>query len=260
MTTVQNILIILTAGLLFSCSSNDSQQNGMTSTSTDVKTLDTTVSFSGSWLSENYYNSIRAFQSPRKAQDSSEFIVIPDRTLKQTMMIYNFHEGSAVLKILKNKDSYEMWEVQNDSLIRRLYAVEIISPTKIKLENQVFEKISPLTNQDNHQILEEILFKGHYTNADGKDIEFKSNGQLIGLGNVHFYEPVIDYFDAGLQVDQIGLGNSKKDLDRYGFKFRKDTLELYKLNCLTFDRTENRCVDVTFGRLAFKLWRKNSYQ
>lgn len=260
MTTVQNILIILTTGLLFSCSSNDRQQNGMTSTSTDFKTLDTTISFAGSWLSENYYNSIRTFQSPRKAQDSSQFIVIPDRTLKQTMMIYNFHEGGAFLKILKNKDAYEVWEVQNDSLVRRLYAVESISPTKIKLENKTFEKISPLTNQDNHQILEEILFKGHFTNADGKNIEFKSNGQLTGLGNFHLYEPVIDYFDAGLQVDQVGLGNSKKDLAMYGFKFHRDTLALYKLNCLAFDSTENRCVDVGFGQLAYKLWRKKNYQ
>ena len=256
MTTVRTIFFSAMVGLLFSCSSNDRQQDGETSISADFKKLDTTVSFSGCWLSEDYYNSIREFNSPKKAQDGSQFMVVPDRTLQQTIMIYNFHEGGPFLKILKHGDNYEIWEVQDDSLTQQLYTIEVISETEIKLGDKIFVKINPLKNQDTQQILEEILFKGQYTNSDGKTIEFKSNGQLIGLDNFKFYDPIIDYFDAGMQVDQVGLGSSQKDLGWYGFKFNKDTLELYTLNCLTFDSTDNRCVEVDYGQLTYKLWRK----
>ncbi len=256
MTTVRTIIFSAIIGLLFSCSSNDRQQNGTTVFSNDFKQLDTTVSFSGCWLSEDYYNSIREFSSPKRAQDGSQFMVIPDRTLQQTIMIYNFHEGGPFLEILKHANNYEIWEVQDDSLTQRLSSVEVISATKIKLDGKTFVKINPVKTQDTEQILEEILFKGQYTNSDGKTIEFKNNGQVVGLDNFKYYEPIIDYFDAGMQVDQVGFGVSQKDLGWYGFKFNKDTLELYKLNCLTFDSTDNRCVEVDYGQLTYKLWRK----
>ena len=246
----------MTIGLLFSCSSNDRQQDVTIALADHFKQLDTTVSFSGCWLSEDYYNSIRQLNSPKKAQDGSQFIVIPDRTLQQTIMIYNFHEGGSFLKILKHGDKYEIWEVQDDSLTQRLYNVEVVSATKIKLDNRTFIKINPLKSEDNYQILEELLFKGQYTNSEGKTIEFKPNGQLVGFDNFKYYRPEIDYFDAGSQVDQVGFGSSQNDLDWMGFKFNKDTLELYKLNCLTFDSTMNSCVEVDFGQLTYKLWRK----
>jgi hypothetical protein len=252
---VRYTFLSLAIGLLFCCSPNDRPENGSSSFTNDIKQFDTIVSFSGSWLSEDYYNSIRQFKSPKKAQDNSEFIVIPERTLQPTIMIYNFHEGGPFLKILKNKGKYEMWEVQDDSLIQRFNEVEIISSSKIILGDKTFEKISPLTQQGNHKVLEEILFKGHYTSSDGKHIEFKNDGQLTGLDNFNFYEPVIDYFDQGMDVDQIRLRNTQSKLDYYGFKFIGDTLELYKLNCLEFDSTSKNCGIVEYGQLIHKLWK-----
>lgn len=254
---MKNLILITIFGLLFSCTSNDRKQDGSKNLTDDqFKSLDTVVSFSGYWLSEDYFNSIRQFKSPKKAQDGSQFIFIPDRTLQQTIMIYNFHEGGTFLKILKHVDGYEIWEAQDDSLTQRLYSVEIVSATKIKLGDKTFVKINSQKNKDTYQILEKILFEGQYTNSNGKTIEFKPNGQVIGLDNFRYYDPIIDYFDAGMQVDQVGLGNSQSDLDWYGFKFNRDTLELYKLNCLTFDSTDNRCVEVDYGQLSYKLWRK----
>ena len=256
MTTVRTLIFSAIIGLLFSCSSNNRQQDGATTFTDDFKKLDTTVSFSGCWLSEDYYNSIRQFNSPKKAQDGSQFIVIPDKTLQQTIMIYNFHEGGPFLKILKHGNDYEIWEVQDDSLTQRLSTIEVLSATKIKLGDKTFVKINPLKNQDTEQILEEILFKGQYTNSNGKTIEFKPNGQVIGLDNFHFYDPIIDYFDEGMQVDQIRLGNSQTELDYYGFKFQGNTLELFKLNCIEFDSTSKNCGVVEYGQLIHKLWRK----
>ena len=76
------------------------------------------------------------------------------------------------------------------------------------------------------------------------------------MDNFKYYRPEIDYYDAGMDIDQVGLGNSQNELEWFGFKFKKDTLELYKLNCLTFDSAENRCVEVDYGQLSYKLWRK----
>lgn len=255
---------ILTIGLLFSCSSTERQESSNRTTSVDFKKLDTLISFGGYWLGEDYFNSIREFKSPKKAQDGSEFLFIPDRTLKQTMMIYNFHEGNPQLTILKNGPKYQIWTLQNDSISEAFDVlqefssneIQVFSPTKIKIGNKNFVKINPFPTKDNFKILEEILFKGQYTNAEGKNIEFKNNGELIGLDSFHYYSPNNDYFDEGEQVDQISLVKSEKDLDWFGFKFKNDTLELYKLKCITYDSTSHGCGEVEFGQLTYKLWKK----
>ncbi|MEO8146081.1 MAG: hypothetical protein ABI723_00525 [Bacteroidia bacterium] len=252
----RTLIFILTLGFLFSCSFKNSQKNGNVTTSVDFKSLDTTVSFAGYWLSEEYFKSITEFKSPKKAQDGCQFIVIPDKTLKQTIMIYNFHEGGPFLKILKNKYSYEMWEMQDDSLNSRLSEIQIVSPTKIKIGDRNFVKINSIERDDNYLVLEEILFKGHYITAEGKNIEFKNNGQVEGLGIFYYYNPIVDYFDEGMQVDQVRFGKSKEDNEYFGFTFNTDTLEIYKLKCLVFDSTSGNCAEVEFGQLIYKLWRK----
>lgn len=253
---LRNIIFMVLIGFMFSCSFNDRKPDSSKAFIDDFKNLDTNISFSGYWLSEDYYNSIQLSRSPQKAQDGSLFIDIPDKTLQQTIMIYNFHEGGTFLKILKHGNKYEVWEVQDDSLTQRLNTIDIISTTKIKLGEKTFVKINPVKTQNTVQILEEILFKGIYTNRDGKTIVFKPNGQLVGFDNFNYYKPIIDYIGEGMQVDQVGLGSSQNDIKWYGFKFNQDTLELYKLNCLTFDSTEHRCIDVGYGQLKYKLWRK----
>ena len=246
----------MTIGFLFSCSSVDRRKNGLKSSTEDFKKLDTIVSISGCWLSEDYFNSINEFKSPLKSQDGSLYIIIPDRTLKKTTMIFNFHEGGTSLEILKNNDHYEIWEIQEDSLTQRVYKVKIISPTKISLDDKYFVKISSSTDTDNHRILEEVLFKGIYRDVNNNRVEFEDNGEIIGLNNFNFYVPVIDYYDEGMQVDQIRLGSTKNDLDYYGFKFIGDTLELYKLHCLEFDSTSNNCGVVEYGQIIHKIWRQ----
>jgi hypothetical protein len=211
------------------------------------------VTFAGTYVSQDYYDKIKQYKSPMKAQGGSLFIVIPDNTLQPTIMISNFHEGGPWLRVLKNKSLYEMWELQDGNLKQRLYNIEILSADKIKLDTTIFVKISPQTNPDNHQVLEEILFKGSYLRPNNTAIEFQSNGQIIGPINFQFYKPMIDYYDAARQIDQIGLGKSEEKFDWYGFKFKGDTLELYNLKCLTFDSTDNKCVVVDFGELTYKL-------
>lgn len=253
-TVKKTLLLFFTIGVFVTCSSTF--KNTERTSDPNFKAKDVPISFTGYWLCKDYFESINSFKSPKKAQVNSAFIYVPDRTLKPTMMIANFHEGGPTLTILSHADQYELWEVEEGILTQRIDKIEIIDKTNIKIGNRLFVKISPLMSNYGARILEEILFKGIYTNASGATIEFKNDGQVVGLENFNSYEPQIDYSDAGMQVDQIGLGKNNTDFDYFGFKFHKDTLELFKLHCLTFDTADNRCVEVELGQQTHKLWKK----
>jgi len=253
------ILSLFIIGLMSSCFIRNSKENN-TRAVFDFKAFDTTIAFFGCWLSEDYFNSIKQFKSPHKAQDGSAFIVIPDQTLKPTMMIDNFHEGGPPLTVLKDSSTYQLWSIKDSIISLYIDDIEILSEDKIKIGDRLFVKINPFSSVENLQILEEILFKGQYITSDGKQVEFKNDGKLIGLDNYSYYIPAIDYFDAGMQIDQIELAKSQTNSESYGFKFNNDTLELFKLNCLTFDSSQFRCVEVTYGKLAYKMWRNNKPQ
>lgn len=256
--TQKLVIILLTWQLLASCSTAGKQERVAT-TSKGFRTLDTTIHFAGYWLSEAYFNSINKDKSPKKAQEGSEdcFIVIPDRTLKKTMMIWNFHEGSGDFTVLKNDDKYQLCEVVEDG-INPQKDIEVIAENKIKIGNKFFVKITPYAKADNASnplILEAILFSGKYQSNSGTIVEFKNNGQVTGLGNYQYYEPLIDYMDAGLQVDQVRLGESEKKNNLFGFKFKLDTLLIYQLNCIEYDSTNQQCGLVDYGQLKYKLVR-----
>jgi len=252
---IRLLFAILTTVFILSCSSIEKQNKDRTAKYVNINTFDTTIYFAGTWLSEDYFNSINKFKSPKLGQDGSSFITIPDRTLKKTMMIENFHEGGPSLTVLKNKERYQIWEMQEDSIVGLTADIEIISETKIKIGDKIFIKINPSSCEDYFKILEEILFKGIYTDYNCKNIEFKNNGEVVGLDKFHYYRPLDDYFDIGSQVDQISLSTIEKDYNWFGFKFNYDTLEIYKLNCLQMDTINNDCVIVENGELKYKLWR-----
>jgi len=232
--------------------------SGLSCAADDFKTVDAAVPFAGAWLSEDYYNSIKKFRSPRKAQGGSEYIkyiVIPNRTLVEGAR-GNFHEGIG-FGVFKNGEKYQTGSVSNNGLSD----IEVISPTKLQIEGKSFVKINPVMKKRRgiELILEEILFKGEYKDKDGKTIQFKRDGQVIGLEGFHYYAPLLDYADAGLNIDMVILGKTEKDLETppanfskwFGFKFNKNNFELYKVKCLTY--YENECVKVDFGQLVYKL-------
>jgi len=234
---------------LFSCSPAGKKQP-----TEDIKTLDTTISIAGDWLSEDYFNSIKEFGSPRKAQDGALFITIPNRTLEPTMMIYNFHEGASSLTILLNDDTYEIWGVYDDTIAELHHKIKTISQNNIKIGDRSFVKINPVMGDRHRLILEDVLFQGNYTNSDSQVVTFSKTGVLAGLDSLHFYSPPIDYFDAGMQVDQVALGKSRKSMELFGFEFSGDTLKLFELNCLTWEKPD-WCVEVENGRLVYTLWK-----
>ncbi|MDO8897190.1 MAG: hypothetical protein Q7V19_06025, partial [Bacteroidales bacterium] len=170
--------------------------------------------------------------------------------------------------IVKNNSNYEIWEDLNKPNNKLEYTIKVISSTSIKIGEIVLIKINPLRLRDffhnglKNELLvqEELLFKGVYITTDGKKVEFKNNGQIEGLEDYFYYKPESDYYDQGMQVDQVILVSSnsdfkREDLDYYGFEFEYDTLRLYKLNCIVFDSANQNCVEVGHGELLYKLWR-----
>jgi hypothetical protein len=255
--------LLLVLGALFTSCSKSEQQQGESNatTATDFKTTSVALPFSGYWLSESYFNDIKTHQSPQKSQEGSEdvFVVIPDSTLQPTMMVWNFHEGSEEIKVLKKDDAYQLYEVVIDSLTRPLKDIKIISPTKIEIGNKAFVKISPYAKpneKNNPLILEEILFKGKYSLADGTEVEFKNNGEITGLENYRYYQPAIDYIGPGLQIDQVSLSNTEDKKEWMAFKFRGDTLLIHQIKCVEFDKSNNECGLADFGALKYTLVRK----
>lgn len=251
---------ILAAATLLSCGSDTKPAQQSAAPAIDLKTNSVPVPFAGNWISEEYLNKIRENQSPRKAQEGSEecFIQLPDNTLRPATMVINFHEGLSDLVTVSNNGTFQLWDKQGDTLSSPLYTIQPLSADSIKIGDKLFIKINPTATNNDPRILEEILFKGTYSTKKGERIEFKPNGEVSGLGKYKFYEPVIDYFDAGLQVDQVGLGETVDKLEYFGFKFKKDKLELYKLKCNAYDDIDNRCVDVSFGEKLHELQKSTS--
>ena len=248
-----------------SCNSNTETNNQVVLGQEAFRKLDTLVTISGSWVSESYYQVLKNSKSPRAAQNApaTSYIVIPEKTLEKTFMVYNFHEGSEIMKVVKRNSGYELWGYsdENDLLTKQISTIEIVSKNKIKIDNIVFEKISAVDTYANDYIIEEILFRGLYKNSQGSNVEFTGDGKITGMDNFHFYKPMIDYFDQGMNIDQVYLGNkpeiSFELSDRYGFRFSGDTLDLYKLNCAEFDSTSNNCGVVEFGERIDRLVKEN---
>jgi hypothetical protein len=250
-----SLLYILPLALLFACGTDTKPVQQSAAPEISFKTLNTPVPFAGNWISADYLQNLLDHQSPRKAQEGSEdcFIQLPGSTLQPATMVINFHEGLSDLVTVKHNDAYQLWEKQNDTLSRALYVLEPISADTLKIGGKSFVKIQPVTKGQEPLILEEILFKGVYTSKNGERVEFKNNGEISGLGQYKYYRPVIDYYDAGLQIDQVGLGETMDAVEYFGFKFKKNKLELYKIKCVTYDDTDKRCVEVAFGQKAYDL-------
>jgi hypothetical protein len=263
------LFIILIIGLLTAGISGCRILNNTSTSEVDIKEKKSRIPIAGCWVSENYFNSIKYFKSPKKAQGNSLLIIIPQWTNEKATIMYDFHDDFDYFTIVENQNMYEIWE-KHVNLKTNLYSIiEVISSTKIKIGEFVLIKINPIIVKDYfHQglkseilIQEELLFKGNYLTSEGKEVEFKNNGQLKGLDGFYFYAPNNDYYDEGMQVDKMILVKSKKDfgwkdLEFYGFKFNTDTLEIYKLNCIVYDSTSQNCAEVEFGELKYRLERK----
>ena len=238
-------ITLLIIGIVCSCTSQDKQKVKQQTQKFNV--LDTIVPFSGFWVNEQYINNIRKNKSPRLSQGINEScITIPNKTLQVTRMVGGFHEGAADMIVTKQNDNFYFYYKYNDTIRNLAYNIQIVSKEKIIIGNNAFIKTDK-------KFLEELLFSGKYLDTLRDEVEFTKDSHVNGLDSFKFYDPIYDYVDAGMDVDQIGFATTKDKFKYYAFKFNQDTLLIYDLKCLNYDSTNKFCANVAFGDLKFKL-------
>jgi hypothetical protein len=254
------LFYVLTLTIFLACNYNDKKQVAKIlpiNSERNFKKNDTTIPFSGFYINENYLATIQKTKSPRKAQETSDeisFVIIPDMTNKETELIFNFHEGSPPLTIVNNNNKYELWTFENNKATEFNASITVDGNNKIKINGKTLVKVCDFYDTDRFDggiILKELLFKGKYSSEKGDNVEFKRNGQVIGLDGLKYYSPITDYYDNGMQIDMVRLGQTKEKTENFGFKFQGDTLFIHKVKCI--DSSNNECNTVDYGELIYKL-------
>ena len=211
------------------------------------------IPFSGYWVNEKYYNDLMRTRSPKMAQDESTCLFVPDSTNKATQFIYNFHEGAGPVQIKYSSNQYALWTFSSDSSEQFLDSIILLSKDRIRIGKNYFRQVEAYLKRDNYYIPEAMLVEGNYLLQDGSQIHFSKDRRIKGWAAHSYYEVQSDYYDAGLQVDQIALGLNDSIKNWYGFRFSKDSLLIYELNCLTKDKDNDFCLEVEFGKLKYAL-------
>jgi hypothetical protein len=243
---------LLSSILLFSCTSSGTKNRTDSLVLPAFKRLDTLVPFSGVWVNAIYTRRIHRNRSPRMSQDVGEScIIIPARTLQVTRMVGGFHDGAEDIVIVKNGDRFEFYSAD---LTRFRKTIQPISDNELQIGDQFFIRLkNPDTTLADWGILEEHLFQGRYTDQLGRSIVFTSNGHVSGLDSFSYYMPQIDYTELNAPVDHIELGQSSRHTDEFGFRFDKDSLLIYTINCLRFNVGENECDSEVLGNRLYTL-------
>lgn len=204
----------------------------------------------GAWVSKKYADKLLSTKSPKKSQDVTPItmMVLPNALNKEATIILEFHEGGKGKLVAKN-DGYEIQSKKGDGPSHAFQYKKGI----VKSKNDAFIKLKFKGSKNDYKVAEQLLFAGKY-DLDGKQVEFTSSGKVSGLGSFSFYSVLIDYYDAGMQVDQIRLGKSYENSELYGFKFKQDKLIIYELKCV--DGDGKYCNVVKNGKRLYKLKKK----
>ena len=217
--------------------------------------LDTVLSFAGVWVNQVYFDRLARNRSPRLDQGIDQSCInIPARTLIETRMIAGFHDGAGSEVVVKIGNRYQFYD---PSLKLPLDTIEPLSNHRLRIGTQFFRQIDHAdTLKSDWGILEDLLFSGMYVREDGDTAVFGRDGHIKGLETVSFFEPVIDYADrADRQVDLVRLGQSRKEMDDFGFQFKKDTLFIYTIDYQQSNAGESGFDSTRFGTLMWKLRR-----
>lgn len=210
---------------------------------------------SGCWVSERYINAVVNDTPVRNAQTMGRALWFNKRIKDTVLYIFNFHEGIDVV-LHQTATGYEF----NSSFMNAkdtLAKIKMISTDRMSIGKDMFIRLPGDTGiRGEPAVLEYLLFKGKYTSADNKEIEFTADGQVKGIDTINYYYPYIDYMDEGLNVDELSMGRDIKHQTTYGFRFHKDTLTIFKADCKVWDTTNHCCAVVEYGPAIYKLIKK----
>jgi hypothetical protein len=216
----------------------------------------------GQWISQAYLDDLVRTGSPRKAQEGSEevFLILPDSLEGTADLHYNFHEVLDGLRIGLTDDGFRIADPEGVLGRGPAYSLRKLDADHMLLNDKPFVRFPVSMNDQLPRVLERVLFDGMYQLPNGQRVTFDQDGRVRGLAGFQVYRPQLDYFDAGLQVDQVALGASPDDMKMYGFAFRKDKLTIYALKCKTFDKPSGQCVEVAFGEALYTLARHHAVE
>jgi hypothetical protein len=209
----------------------------------------------GDWVCEKYINELKRLKSPHDAQDDAFMFSFPKRNKDTAIFISSFHLAGGI-HITPEGDGYQFW---GDFLTCKdtTEHMKFTGKDTMYVNGTKYIRIARDTEiNEAPPVAEEFLFSGTYTRENGKQVEFTSDNNVIGLDTLTTYYVELDYYDQGLNLDQMVLGNNKNK-DSYGFKFHEDTLCIYTLGCQVYDTNTKECAVVTYDKLLYKLCKKH---
>jgi len=216
-----------------------------------AKFEDAPIPFTGLWVSEHYVNGVRQGKPLRELQGGeTRCIVIPARTLQETIWIYGFHEGGGGVVFVKKGPDYFTYSLYDGHPVDTL---EVLGGDRLRIGRSNYIRVGERdSTQYDLGVLEQLLFAGRYLRSNAGDTAvFSKNGKIEGLDSLSWYEPVIDYTGDPTSVDHIRLGRDKEHLNDYGFRFVGDTMMVYSIHCL--QQADGDCVSDTLGRRMYVL-------
>lgn len=255
---IKTLIPVLTIFLMLGCKDNKAENTLEIETQTEssekknitepTKTNKVeSENFGGIWVNKKYADKLLATKSPKKSQDIAPITMmeLPTDINKEGKVIWGFHEGVNA-KIVRKNNGYEIQFKEGDEPAQGLE----LKDGMLKTKKDEFIKLNSAANKNDYHVVEELLFAGKY-DLDGKQVEFTPTGKIIGWDNFTYYSVLIDYYDAGMQVDQIRLGKNFENSKLYGFDFKKDKLNIYELKCV--EPEGKYCNVVKNGKRLYKL-------
>ncbi|QAA81094.1 hypothetical protein EI546_04840 [Aequorivita sp. H23M31] len=254
---LKKLPILLSIIILASCNENH-KKNDVTIEESPVETRTPsepaennetrTIPFGGVWVNKKYVDKLMSTKSPKKSQDvvPITLMLFPTQLNKEVEVVMGFHEGTTA-KITGGNGEYKI-KFQEEPA----QTIDFKNGS-IRTKNNEFIKLKSFGSKNDYKIVEQLLFAGKY-DLNGKEVEFTPSGKIIGLAPFSNYSVLIDYYDAGMQVDQLRLGKSAAESELYGFAFKKNQLIIYELKCL--EPEGQYCNVVKNGKKIYLLTRK----
>jgi hypothetical protein len=209
-----------------------------------------TVAFRGSWANKKYVQALRQSKSPRQAQGAAELsvVVIPGVAGGKASLVWGFHEGTEYVLSTEADGKAGLHDAEGGN---RAYELQYApAGDSLKVGNDWFVRLADGNGPD--RVANEYLFAGQYRAGD-REVTFFPDGKVTGLDSIRYYQPVLDYIDAGMDVDQVLLGRAAETTKPYGFAIRGNALIVYRLTCVEFDSTSQHCGVVENGPELLRL-------